>query len=187
MNRVMMFIIVLLSLILVACSNEAPSDESNSQSNDNSAQNAVYSFNVKFGDVTELTPDNAKAKFPPAPGVPIENLSPAFDIDADRSIALLRVEMRDDELAVGESEVRRMNATLDIEIDGETRQVGCGGINGTPDDLFMTLTEVTETRLSGTLTATLTSCDDWATGEAVNLDSITITAEFTNIPYLPEE
>lgn len=196
MKYIPIIFLAIISLLVGACSTESapPASSGGSDTTSNSPsksrlQEAVdYSFNVKIGDDLIITQDDAKIDLPYPPGIPVEDLSPAFDIKKNGEFVFsLRVELRDDVLAVGESEIQRMNARFDADIGGEMQTLGCGGNDGTPDDVFMTITEVTETRLSGSLTITLTSCHDSATASSVDYDSVTVVADFTNIPYRPEE
>ena len=184
--------LAIICLIVGACSTEsAPntsSGDSNTTSNTTSQKAVDYSFNVKIGDDPVITQNDAKIDLPYPPGIPADTLSPAFDIEKGIIFGFaLRVELDDNELIIGESEIERMTARFDAEIDGEMQTLACGGNDGTPDDVFMTITEATETRLSGSLTITLTSCHDSATASSVDYESVTVVADFTNIPYRPEE
>jgi hypothetical protein len=178
------------ALALAACGGgEEASNGDGGASNGGGGDAAAvnYDFTVSVGDAETFTPENAEAQVPLAPGVSREDYSPAFEIDTNLGNGLFRVELGPDPLAVGEREVQRALVTFATEIDGERVEVGCGSNDGTPDDATMTITEVTNEGLSGSITITLTSCDDFYTAEAVDLESITVTGEFTNVPYLPEE
>lgn len=192
MKHIPIFFLAIIGLVVSACSTEsappANTGSSNTTSNTTSQEAVDYSFNVKIGDDLIITQDDAKIDLPYPPGIPVEDLSPVFDIKKNGDFVFsLRVELRDDVLAVGESEIQRMTARFDAEIDGDMQTLGCGGNNGLPNDVFMTITDVTETRLSGNFTITLTSCFISETGTAFDYEGVTVVADFTNIPYRPEE
>jgi len=186
MKYISIILLMMVSIFLTACNSESAG--SNNSNNNTSQEAKDYSFNVKIGDDLVITQDDAKIDLPYPPGIPADTLSPAFDIKKNGEFVFsLRVELRDDMLAVGESEIQRMTARFDAEIDGNMQTLGCGGNNGLPDDVFMTITDVTETRLSGNFTITLTSCFISETGSAFDYEGVTVVADFTNIPYRPEE
>ena len=187
MKYISIVLLLMIGVFLTACNSDSSAPSNNS--NNNTAQTTIdYSFNVKIGDDLIITQDDAKINLPYPPGIPAEELPAAFDIKKNgKSIFSLRVELRDDVLAVGESEIERMTARFDADIDGDMQTLGCGGNNGLPDDVFLTITDVTETRLSGNFTITLTSCFLSETGSAFDYEGVTVVADFTNIPYRPED
>ncbi|MEM9950977.1 MAG: hypothetical protein AAF846_05220 [Chloroflexota bacterium] len=178
----MLILLVTLSLALVACGSQADNNGSDDSNNDADTSNEAvdYSFSVTLNDDVTFTEEDVSVRDTDTP-VPVIEIS-----DGVMSTYFIRVEFDADEItASGEYEVSRVTVSFPSEL-GESGAVGCGSTEGTPDDVMMNVTEVDGNRLTGTLDVTLTGCDDFMSGDDIDMESATIVAQFTNIPFLPD-
>ncbi|MEM7156558.1 MAG: hypothetical protein AAF799_27170 [Myxococcota bacterium] len=147
-----------------------------------------YAFSVKIGDAEPFTEAKGRARVTPFPkGLPGKP-KPSIDINARKArVPTVRFEFREMEIKKGPNEVFRMNVGFSAMVGGKEQLVGCGGNEGTPDDLMMEVTAFDDTHLSGTIKARLTSCHDYDTAETVDYPGVDFEASLTDVPYREAE
>lgn len=175
----LLVLLAFLSMALVACGSQDDTGDDNDNADTNSTS-LDYSYSVTVNDDVTFTQDDA----------PVKNTiiqAPMIEVDSRTSTQyFMRIEFDSSEItAPGNYEIDRVTLSFPSDL-GESGTVGCGSNDGTPDDVMMTVTAVDGNRLSGTLTVALTSCDDYVSGEAVEMESASVVAEFTDIPFLPD-